>query len=50
VMFRVNESGSNTYKVEYTPVVPGNNYRVTFIVTKLDMYCQKFTVKYRFFL
>ena len=22
-MFRVNESGSNTYKVEYTPVVPG---------------------------
>ena len=23
-MFRVNDSGSNTYKVDYTPVVPGN--------------------------
>lgn len=23
VMFRVNDSGSNTYKVDYTPVVPG---------------------------
>jgi len=24
VMFRVNESGCNTYKVDYTPVMPGD--------------------------
>jgi len=23
IMYRVNESGSNTFKVEYMPVIPG---------------------------
>ena len=32
VMFRVTESGSNTYKVEYTPVVPGYYSRLALLI------------------
>jgi len=31
VMFRVNESGSNTFKVEYTPAIPGYLLSLRFV-------------------